>query len=578
MPVTGNGINYNGGPVMPQINLYFILYGNWSGLDATGPAILETWAKNIAPSPYFNIASTYSDSQGDTVPNLVTYEGVYNDTGSLGTSLTDASIGTIVTNAINAGFPGAPVPAKTADPNGVYMVLTAPGVAETTGFLTSYCGWHWSGSFVSGAITPGSLYSGYPVAKFAFIGNATGPSFGSCAIQSTSPNGDAGADAMISVMAHELGESATDPEGNAWLSSSGEEMGDLCAWNFGAAQSANGYSYNVTLNGIHYLMQTLWLNANGGSCALAYGGAPPDFSVSVSGSQTVSAGGSAVAYTASATDLNGFTGAVNWTYNPPSGIALMPTGSTSGNSFPFTLAAASSVAAGTYSIPITGTSGTLVHSLNATLVVTAPNFTVSVSGSQSVAPGGTTGSYTLSYSPVNGFSGVVTWTFATVTGMTITPAVNPLTGNGAKFTMTVASNLAPGTHTIQVTGTCGTMVHSMNATVVVTAPTPPSFTLSITPSSQSLSRPSSGTVTTTYTVKITPVAGFTGSVTLTASGGANDITPSIAGTNPVPFGGTGTLSVAVTSGAKKSTKTLTVSGAASGVSGNPSATATIQVK
>src|SRR5579863_9889490 len=234
--VTGNGINYNGGPVMHPVNLYYILYGStWS---ASGPGILETWGQHIAPSPYFNINTTYGDSTGANVPNLVTYEGTYIDSGSLGNSLNDASIGTLTSNAINHGFAGAPVPAGTADPNGLYMVLTAPGVAETSGFLSSYCGWHWSGSFVSGAVQEGYIYSGYPVVKFAFIGDAAGPSFGACAVQSTSPNGDAGADAMISVMAHELSETVSDPEGNAWYASNGEENGDLFAWNFGTTYTA----------------------------------------------------------------------------------------------------------------------------------------------------------------------------------------------------------------------------------------------------------------------------------------------------------------------------------------------------
>ena len=286
--VTGNGINYNGGPVMQPVNLYFILYGDWTGQDKTGPAILQTWGQNIAPSPYFAINTTYGDSAGDVVPNLVTFKGVYTDTGSLGMTLSDASIGQLTSNAINSGKLGT---AGMADPNGLYMVLTAPGVAESSGFLSSYCGWHWSGSFVNGAVQEGYNYgSGYPMVKFAFIGNATGSSFYSCAVQGTSPNGDAGADAMISVMAHELSEAVSDPEGNAWYASNGEENGDLCAWNFGNASTLpSGAKYNVTINSVNYLMQQIWLNANGGSCALSYA-ATPDFNVSVSTAQSVTQG------------------------------------------------------------------------------------------------------------------------------------------------------------------------------------------------------------------------------------------------------------------------------------------------
>src|SRR5438105_14094249 len=55
--VTGNGINYHGGPVMLGTpNVYYIWYGNW-GNDAT--SILTDLAQNIAPSAYFNINTTY---------------------------------------------------------------------------------------------------------------------------------------------------------------------------------------------------------------------------------------------------------------------------------------------------------------------------------------------------------------------------------------------------------------------------------------------------------------------------------------------------------------------------------------
>ncbi len=474
---SGNGINYNGGPVMHPVNLYFILYGNWATLDSTGPALLERWAQNIAPSSYFNINSTYGDSTGASVPNLVTFEGAYTDTGSLGNSLSDANIATLASNAINHGFSGSPNTPGNVDPNGVYMVLTAPGVAETSGFLSQYCGWHWSGSFLNGAITAGTIYSGYPVAKFAFIGDAAGPSMSSCAAQSVSPNNDAGVDGMISVMAHELSESSTDPEGNAWYTSSGEENGDLCAWNFGATSGLpNGARYNVTLNGANYLMQQLWVNANGGGCVLSYS-STPSFNVSVSGSQTVPHGGTSGTYTATATPSGGFTGSVSWTFGSTAGITVTPTSSLTGNSVTFTLTAASSLGAGTYTIPVTGTSGALVKTASATLVVTAPVST---------------------------------------------------------------------------------------------------FTLSIVPGSKSVSRPSSGVTTVTYTVDVTPVNGFANGVTLSASGAATGVTPSITGTNPVTPGGTGTLSVAVTNKARTGTRTLTVTGSASGTS-NKTATATITI-
>ena len=63
--------------------------------------------------------------------------------------------------------------------------------------------------------------------------------------QTTTPNGDFGVDSMISVLAHELAETGSDPLLNAWYDSAGNENGDKCAWNFGTlSTAANGAKYN----------------------------------------------------------------------------------------------------------------------------------------------------------------------------------------------------------------------------------------------------------------------------------------------------------------------------------------------
>ena len=98
--------------------------------------------------------------------------------------MNDSSIATLVSRALGNGLP--------IDPNGVYFVLTAPGVKETSGFLTQYCGWH----------TYGTLSDGTAI-KYAFVGDAAGNSLGNCAWQTaSSPNGDPAVDAMVSVMSH----------------------------------------------------------------------------------------------------------------------------------------------------------------------------------------------------------------------------------------------------------------------------------------------------------------------------------------------------------------------------------------
>ena len=48
------------------------------------------------------------------------------------------------------------------------------------------------------------------------------------------PYGDSGADEMVDSIMHELSETVTDPDLNAWYTSNGSENGDLCNYNYAA--------------------------------------------------------------------------------------------------------------------------------------------------------------------------------------------------------------------------------------------------------------------------------------------------------------------------------------------------------
>lgn len=247
---TSNGIDYHGGPViLGTTRVYYIWYGSWSGNTAT--MILTDFASSIGGLPYFNINTTYYNGSNIHVSNSVSYAGSTTDNYSRGTKLTDADIQAIVSDAITSGR-------LTNDSNGAYFVLTSKDVAESSGFCTQYCGWH----------TYGTL-SGTNI-KYAFVGNADRcPS--ACAAQTTSPNSNAGADAMASVIGHELEEMVTDPNLNAWYDRRGYENADKCAWTFGTTSTAsNGSLYNMTLGARQYLIQRNWVNASGGYCAQSY--------------------------------------------------------------------------------------------------------------------------------------------------------------------------------------------------------------------------------------------------------------------------------------------------------------------
>jgi Phosphate-induced protein 1 conserved region len=251
-PIRSNGISYHGGPlILGTTNAYFIWYGNWPTGTGTARDILTDLASGIGGTPYFNINTTYYNGAGTHVTDAVSYAASTDNNYSLGTSLTDANIQSIVASAITGG-------SLAKDTNAVYFVLTSADVNETSGFCTQYCGWHTHGTI-----------SGSDV-KYAFIGDPSRcPS--SCEMQTTGPNGSTGADGMASIIAHELEEAVTDPDLNAWYDQRGRENADKCAWTFGTEYTAtNGATANMAFGGRDWLIQRNWVNASGGFCAQSY--------------------------------------------------------------------------------------------------------------------------------------------------------------------------------------------------------------------------------------------------------------------------------------------------------------------
>ena len=96
------GSGYGGGPVMLGTpDVYYIWYGNWSGNTAT--TILPDFMANLGGSPYFDINTTYYDSQARHVTGLVHYAGSTTDNYSQGQALTDAGGANVVSRALSSG-------------------------------------------------------------------------------------------------------------------------------------------------------------------------------------------------------------------------------------------------------------------------------------------------------------------------------------------------------------------------------------------------------------------------------------------------------------------------------------------
>jgi len=160
-------ITYHGGALMTTPNVYLIWYGNWNqqnGSDtADGQKIVRGFLNGLGGSGYYLINTTYSTNNYSVDGQI----GSISETTVAGSGrLSDRDITTIVSNAIASGKLG------TADPNGVYFVITSSDIAKT-GFCTQYCGWHTHGQIAGKDI------------KYSFVGNAN-RCLNSCAAQTVS--------------------------------------------------------------------------------------------------------------------------------------------------------------------------------------------------------------------------------------------------------------------------------------------------------------------------------------------------------------------------------------------------------
>ena len=181
---------------------------------------------------------------------------------------------------------------------------------------------------------------------------------------------------------------------------------------------------------------------------------PPDFTVSASSPVPISAGQSAPS-TITVTALNGFSGTVSLTDTIPSGLTCgsISPGSITGSGTASVSCNASTAA--NYTLIITGTSGSLVHTTNVLFqfrdfTITATTVTVNVNSS---------GTSIITIAAVNKFGGVVTLADSIPAGLvcgSITPGA--VTGSGTATVSCAAS--VSGNYTLTITGTSGSLVHT----------------------------------------------------------------------------------------------------------------------
>jgi uncharacterized membrane protein len=339
--------------------------------------------------------------------------------------------------------------------------------------------------------------------------------------------------------------------GNVSLAVSGLPSGVTASWGtnptsgtsvltFAASSSAPGGTSNLTITGTSGALKattTIALTINA-----------PTFTLYGPGSVSLGQGATSGA-NVEANPLNGFTGNVSLSASGlPSGVtaSFSPNSITGYQDSTLTLTASASAAVGQYTVTITGTSGTLTETTTFALTIGAPSFTLS-SNALSIGQG-TSGSTSVSVNPLFGFVGGVNLAVSGLpSGVTASFSPNPTVGNSV-LTLVAGSSASIGTSTLTITGTSGKLTATTTLSLVVAVPT---FTLSA--SSLSLGQGTSGS---TY-VNVTPLNGFLGSVTLSASGLPSGVTASFL---PNPTTGSSLLTLMTNSSAAVGQYNVTITG------------------
>lgn len=240
--VDNSDINYQiNSAVMTGLKVQLIWYGSWSNVSSTSPSannyqgFTTKFLTDLNSQPRWTMNGNYYQKISGVPTNVpIAYSfasaSIARNTSKYREPLSQSSIYQIAKDFLGN---------NKSDPSTLYLVLTSSNVS-VKGFGTSFCGWH--------------SYNSTSKMKYSFVGDPA--NVAGCLPQNIGPNYYA-ADAMVSVLVHEIEETATDPQLNAWYSANGNENADKCAWTWGSGLTtvANGSYTNLALNGVNYLIQ-----------------------------------------------------------------------------------------------------------------------------------------------------------------------------------------------------------------------------------------------------------------------------------------------------------------------------------
>jgi hypothetical protein len=235
---------------------------------------------------------------------------------------------------------------------------------------------------------------------------------------------------------------------------------------------------NIEVIGQSGALENVWE----GSLTVANPTAPDYvFSVTPTSAQTVLPG-TPVVYTVTATPVNGFVGVVSISTSGLPSTSTAPTlpqfsftGDPAPQSATITIATSASATKRAYSPLFTSFSANSLHDAQVGLTVSStvpsPDFTVSVTPAMSALQAGNSASFTITATPENGFGSTVALSAANLpVGVTATFTPDSISGAAtSSLTLVTSASTLPGTYIIPVTATSGSLSHTANISLTVTA-------------------------------------------------------------------------------------------------------------
>lgn len=441
------------------------------------------------------------------------------DSQSAVSTITDTQIQTYIAGLLSAGK----LPVNSNTIYGVFFPSgTSVQLSSSEASCTYFCAYH-SGFYYNGNAI---LYAVFPY-----------PDCGGC-----NPYGYAAADMLTMFIGHETRETVTDAYG-AWYDSGGYEADDKCAWsNLYRTANGNFFVQPEFSNGGNVTASGFTADYPGPGCIVPSGTSGP---LSISGPASLPAGTVNISYPSTTIVATGGTGPYTWSATGlPGGLSIDPSAGT--------IAGTPTTNAGSpfsVTVTVTDSASASANQLYSLTINSAPP-PPSITGPAGL-PNGTVG---VAYptTTVTATGGVTPYAWS-ATGLPPGLSISSSTG---KISGTPTSAGSYTSVTVKVTDSIS---ETATALFAITIASGPDFTVSASPGSQTVTRGGKAT----YTVTVGSLSGFTGSVSLSASGlpsrAAASFNPSSV-TPPSNSSTTSTLTITTNAKAGTGTSTITIKG------------------